>query len=113
MMLMEYHIVFIIISFIMLFYVFELLFREDNPRSTIAAMIMCGINTTICVINYLSFFGIGIVGYLSDGTVEVNTFGEMYPLFVFFFGMYWINIILIFYCWYKFTFKVWTKSDKL
>ena len=110
-MLMEYHIVFIIIAFILLLYAFELIFRENKPRSVIAAMIICGINTTLCVINYLSFFGIGLMGYVSDGTVDVTTYYDMYPLFMFFFGLYWINVILIFYCWYKYTFTVWTKEQ--
>lgn len=109
-MLMEYHIVFIIIAFLLLLYAFELIFRENNPRSIIAAMIICGINTTLCVINYLSFYGIGIVGYTSDGSTEVTTYADMYPLFMFFFGLYWINMILIFYCWYKYTYTVWTKG---
>ena len=110
MMLMEYHIVFIIIAFILLIYALELLFHEDNPKSAIAAMIVCGINSTLCVINYLSFFGIGLVGFLSDGSTDVTMYNDMYPLFMFFFGLYWINVILIFYCWYKFAFHVWTKT---
>lgn len=110
MMLMQYHIVFIIITFLMLFYSIELLFRENTPKNTIAAMIICAINGMLCVINYLSFFGIGIIGYIDDGTINVNTYHEMYSLFIFFFGMYWINMIFIIYGWYKFAYHVWTKE---
>jgi len=73
-------------------------------------MIVCGINTTVCTINYLGFFGIGIVGYLSSGAIDVTTYADMYHYFIFFFGMYWINVILIFYCWYRNTYTVWTKG---
>ena len=111
MMLMEYHIVFIIITFILLVYTFELIFRDSTPKSIIAAMIICAINAILCVINYISFFGIGIIGYIGDGTVDVNTFADMYQLFMFFFGMYWINVILIFYCWYKHTVTVFTEKQ--
>ena len=107
---MEYHIVFIIMAFILLIYALELIFHENNPKSAIACMIVCGINATICVINYISFFGIGLIGFLSDGTPDVTTYGGMFPLFMFFFGFYWINVLMIFYCWYKFAFNVWTKT---
>jgi hypothetical protein len=112
MILMDYHIVFIVISFVLLLYVFELVFFEDRARSVIAAMIICGLNSTLCVIIYLSFFGIGIIGYNISGEVDVTTYTDMYPLFMFFFGMYWINVILIFYCWYRYTYTVWTDKEK-
>lgn len=111
MILMEYHIVFIVIAFILLLYVFELIFHDNRPQSIVAAMIICAINSILCVINYLSFFGIGLIGYGTTGTPDVTSYGDMYPLFMFFFGMYWINVILIFYCWYKYTYTVWTKQQ--
>jgi len=112
MMLEEYHLLFIIITFILLLYSIELLFRENTPRSTIAAMIVCGINSMLCVINYLSFFGIGIIGYIADGTIEVNTYADMYNMFMFFFGMYWINMVFIFYGWYKFAYHIFIDEQK-
>ena len=109
---MDYHILFIVISFVLLLYVFELIFYENNARSVIAAMLICAINSILCVIIYLSFFGIGIVGYDTSGAVDVTTYSDMYPLFMFFFGMYWINVILIFYCWYRYTYTAWTGKEK-
>lgn len=110
--LMDYHIIFIIMSFILLIYVFELVFRENNPRSVIAAMIICALNSILCVIIYLGFFGIGIIGYTTTGTIEANLYEEMYPLFMFFFGMYWINVIFLFWCWYHLTHHLLIENQK-
>lgn len=110
MILMDYHLVFIVMAFLLLILTITFIFVDTTPQKIIAAMIMAGINTSLCVINYLSFFGIGIIGYTSAGDVNVVGYDEMYPLFLFFFVLYWINIIFIFYCWYKYTYTVWTKG---
>jgi hypothetical protein len=102
MILMDYHLVFIVMSFVMLMISLMFLFDNNTPEKTIAALIICGINSILCMINYLSFYGIGLVGYdITTGAASVTTYPDMYPLFMYFFGWYWINIILIFYCWYK------------
>ena len=112
MILMDYHILFIVISFILLLYVFELIFYENKARSVIAAMMICAINSTLCIIIYLGFFGIGIIGYNLSSEISVTSYSDMYPLFMFFFGMYWINVLLIFYCWYRYTYTIWTGKEK-
>jgi hypothetical protein len=110
MMLMDYHLVFIVLAFLLLLVSITFIFVDTTPQKIIAAMLLSGINTTLCTINYLSFFGIGIIGYTSTGAIDVTTYGDMYPVFMFFFGLYWVNVILIFYCWYKYTYTVWTKG---
>jgi hypothetical protein len=103
MILMDYHLVFIVMAFVMLLLTIFFLFDGNTPEKTIAALIICAINSMLCMINYISFFGIGIIGYTSEGGVDVTTYADMYPLFMYFFGLYWVNIIFIFYCWYKHT----------
>jgi len=103
MILMDYHLVFIVLSFVMLLFTIFFLFDDNTPQKTIAAFIMCALNSVLCLINYLSFFGIGLIGYNAEGTLDVTTYGDMYPLFMYFFGIYWVNILFIFYCWYKYT----------
>ena len=101
MLLADYHMVFIILVFILLIFSLMLIFVEQNKESIIAAMILCGINWVICLITYLSFFGVGLVGYDADGAASVTLYADMYGYFILFYGLQWINTLLIIFCWYK------------
>lgn len=94
---------FIILVFILLIISVMLIFIEESKEGVIAAMIFCGINWVLCLITYLSFFGIGLPGYNSDGTAVVTLYADMYGFFMLFYGLQWINTLLIFFCWYKWT----------
>ena len=112
MLLADYHIVFIIISFLMLFIEIYYLFIEPDKEGIIAAALLCAINWALCLVNYMSFFAVGLPGADSDGDVTVTTYSGMYSFFVLFYALQWFNLILIFVCWYKWMTVVHAESDK-
>lgn len=111
MLLADYHIVFIVISFLMLFLELYYIFIEPYKEGIIVGGILCSINWIICLINYMSFFAVGLAGADSDGAVSVTTYSGMYSFFILFFALQWINLILIFICWYKWMGIVHTESE--
>lgn len=103
MLLIDYHLVFIIICFLLLIFSIYLIFLEDKKEAVIAAALICGINWVLCLINYMSFFGVGIIGYSYDGTTSVTLHSDMYGFYVFFYVLQWFNFLLIMFCWFKWT----------
>ena len=101
MILSDYHLIFIIISFLMLFLEIYYIFVEGDKQSVIGGAILAAINWVICLINYMGFFGVGLPGVDSSGDVTVTTYSGMHSYFVLFFAMQWINLIFVLYCWYK------------
>jgi len=77
---------------------------DTNKEKMLFAALFFSINTVICTISYLGFFGIGIAYYspVTD-TVDVYSYYEMFQVFVISFVMHWINVLLIFYTWYKWS----------
>lgn len=107
-MIMDYHLMFIGMAFFLLVLTILMLFvLETTKENIIAAWILSGLNMLICQINYLGFFGIGIIGYTTTGGITINLVPNMYPLFAFFILLYFINILFIYICWGKYANKVW------
>ena len=106
-MIMEYHLVFIVISVIFLLYAFRLLFQENTKENTIAAVIICAMNYVLCMINSYGFFGIGIIGIDSDGVAVITANHDMYSIYAFFFMLYWVNIVFIFYAYWLWVRNPW------
>lgn len=111
MLLADYHIVFIIISFFMLFLSLFCIFIEQYKEGIIVGGLLCGINWAICLINYMAFFGVGLPGVDSTGAVTVTTYSGMYSIFALFFALQWVNLILIFVCWYKWMILVHAEDE--
>lgn len=110
-MLMEYHLVFIVISIILLLFSLELLFIEKSKQAGIYSILIIAINLIICQINYMGFFGIDLIGATGDGSINITTYPDMYPIFSLFFLIFFLNVALVYYCWYKQTEDLWeTKS---
>jgi len=111
MLLADYHLIFIVISFLMLFFEINYIFIEPYKEGVIAGALLCTINWVLCLINYMNFFAVGLTGSDSDGAVTVTTYSGMYSFFVLFYVLQWINLILIFVCWYKWVVLTHTESD--
>ena len=109
--LQDYHILFIAISFMLLIITITFLFVNNTKEKTIAAMIMSGINYIICIFNSFGFFRIGIVGYIGDGTISVNEYIEMYPVFAIFLLLYWVNVVFLFYCYWLWVRNPWRINE--
>lgn len=110
-MLMDYHLVFIVIAFMLLLFTVLLLVVDNTKEKTIFAMILSGVNYLICLINSLGFFAIGIIGYSSDGTVTINPNYDMYGLYAIFFLLHMVNIVLIYYCYWLWVRNPWTINE--
>ena len=106
-MLVQYHLLFIASSFILLLISIYLLFLDKTKQGGIAALILIGLNLAICEMNYLVFFGIDLIGYTCEGTAVITKYPDMYMFFSFFFLMFWLNVALVYYCIYKQTHNIW------
>ena len=108
-MILEYHIVFIIITIILLLYIIKLLFldKPETKEQITAASILSALNMLTCQLVYLGFFGISIIGYESTGEIALNLVPDEYPLFAYFFLLYFVNIVFIYVCAMKWMNRVW------
>jgi len=112
MLLADYHMVFIILVFILLLVSILLIFIEQTKESVIAAAILCAINWLLCLVTYLSFFAVGLVSSDYLGEVSVTSYAGMYGFFMVFFGLQWVNTLLIYYCWYKWSHYVYNIKNE-
>ena len=96
-MLMDYHMLFIAVSFCMLFLTFAFFFIIKTNESFIGGMLTAVINWTLCILNSLGFFAIGIIGIDSSGNATITSHYEMYPVYAVFFMLYWFNTVLLIY----------------
>jgi len=101
--LADYHLLFIAIAFVMLFITIFLIIDDPTKERLLFAAILAGINYVICLLISLGFFGIGIVGYTTSGTTPVSQYLDMYPIYALFFFLHIVNVVLIYYCYYKWS----------
>ena len=105
-MILDYHILFLTMMFIMFIISIFLLFIDTTLEKAVAANILLILNFILCIIISLGFGSIDMISYDSDGVIVHNT-ADMYP-FVFVFWVFgYINIMLIFYCVYIYYRKPW------
>ena len=105
--LMEYHLIFIIVAFVIFLITMFLLFIEPKFETTVASFIFIMFNMLICIINSLSFFGIGIYGMDGTGTIVMEAYHGMGIFSIIFLILFYINFLLLFYCIYLFYKKPW------
>jgi len=111
-MLMDYHLLFIVIAIMLLILTIFFIFLENTKHSTIAAMLLAGVNYLLCLIVSFGFFSIGLLGADPMGIVSATAYHEMYALYGFFFLLHFLNIILIFYCYYLWAKDIWNVEPK-
>jgi len=112
-MIMDYHLVFIILSVFLLMFTFIFIWVLEFKERVYPALLLCGLNIVLSQMNYLGFFGIDIIGYNGvNGSIVLNLQSEMYPYFGFFWVMYFLNVILVFYIWYKHTRGLWDIKEE-
>lgn len=109
-MILDYHILFMTMMFIMFIISIFLLFIETTLEKAVAANILLIINVILCIIVSLGFGAIDMISYDSDGTIVHNT-ADMYPLIFLFWVFGYINIMLIFYCVYIYYRKPWEQVE--
>ena len=96
----DYHILFIGMAFILMIITVFLLFVDNTKEKTIAAMLFAGINYIFCIVNSMGFFAIDFYGFTTNGILVHNPSAGLFRLFAIFFLLVFVNIALLFYCWY-------------
>jgi len=104
---MDYHLVFIAISIILLILSVLLLTLNPTIEQTLAAMIFTGINYVLCIFNSFAFFRIGLIGFDSTGDSVVSAYEDMQSSYVIFMLLLFINIALFFYGYWIYIRKPW------
>ena len=106
---MDYHILFLAMSFIVFIITIFLLFIDTNFEKAVGAMILCLFNLVLNMLVGYIFNAVDIYGYDSTGAVVHNIEASMNPLAYLYVIMAWINIMLMVYCGYLFIRKPWTE----
>jgi len=108
----DYHLIFMIMSFIIFIISLFLLFIETTLEKTVAANILIMFNIILCIIVSLSFGAIDMYGYDSTGAVVHNVYSELYPFIYLYWVLGYVNIMLLFYCAYHYYKKPWEQYEK-
>ena len=106
-MLIEYHLIFMIMVFILFMISILLLFVDVTLEKAIAANIFTVVNFILCAIVSLGFGAIDAYGYDANGVLVTNIYSEMYYFIYVFWAMGYINIMILFYCVYIYYRKPW------
>lgn len=105
--LMEYHLVFMAMSFILLLFTIVLLIVDNTKQKTMFAMILAGLNYLLTLISSFGFFSIGIIGYSPDGSITINANHDMFAFYTIFFLLHLFQVVLIWYCIYLYAKDIW------
>ena len=111
-MIYEYHMIFMVLIFILFILSMLLLFMDVTFERAIASFIFITVNFILCAIVSLGFGALNFYGYDSSGVLVDNIYSEMYYFIYIFWAMGYINIMLLFYCVYIFYRKPWEEYMK-
>lgn len=109
---LDYHILFLAMTFMLFLICIFLLFIESTFEKTIACFILSMLNFVMCGLVSLGFGAIDLYGYDSTGAVVHNVYSDMYPFIYIYWIFGYINIMLLFYCVYIFYKKPWDDYEK-
>jgi len=105
---MDYHILFLAMSFIVFIITIMLLFVDATLEKAVAAFILIMFNLVLCIICGYLFAGIDIYGYDSTGTIVHNIHSSMHIFSWIYLVLFWVNFMLSIYAVYLFYRKPWT-----
>lgn len=100
-MLASYHLFFIGLSFVLLILgmIFLFILTKQYDWSMLVGFVLLGLNTIICWICVLGFFGVEMIGLSSTDEFIVYTYPDMYGLNVLPFGLFFITIMVAWVGW--------------
>jgi len=102
--------IFTILAIILFLFTGILLFFEETTfNKVIFAMILSFINMVFSFMTALSYFGVDLFGFDSDGILVSNTIATVAPFGLLFVLFVYINLMFTFYCLYLFYEKPWQK----
>jgi len=103
----DYHLIFIMMSFIFFILIMFLIFIDNDFNKTVAAFILSMFNSVLCIISALSFFSINVFTADATGTLVNNPYHDLGIFSIVFVILFYINILLVIYCIYLFYKKPW------
>ena len=103
----DYHILFLVMSFVLFIMTIFLLFVEVTFQKAIAANIFIMFSIIINFIVAYGFSAIDLYSWDSSGEVVHNVYSNMHPFIQIYWAFVWINIMLLFYCLYIYLKKPW------
>uniref|UniRef100_A0A6M3MA61 Uncharacterized protein n=1 Tax=viral metagenome TaxID=1070528 RepID=A0A6M3MA61_9ZZZZ len=104
---MDYHILFLAMSFILFIITIFLIFIETTLEKAVGATILIMVNLALTMICGYLFSAVDIYGYDSTGAIVHNIEPSMYPFTYLYLVLGYINICLLLYCGYLFVRKPW------
>jgi len=105
----DYHILFLAMSFILFIIAGFLMFVDATFEKAILAFIFCMFNIILNFLNAFIFSAVDMPGYDTTGAIVHNVYGGMHPLSFIFVIMMYINVLFMVYCVYLFIKKPWTE----
>jgi len=112
-MLMDYHIIFMMITILLFIFGIVLIWLVNTKQSVIVSIFLLGINQLFCVISTVGFYMIGYVGYNStSGESLVIGYTGMSMFSVVFISLLWLNGLLLFIAIVKYNMMVWQEEAK-
>jgi len=112
-MLMDYHIIFMMITILLFIFSIILIWLVNTKQSVIVSIFLLGINQLFCIISTVGFYMIGYVGYNSTtGESLVVGYTGMSMFSVVFISLLWINGLLLFVAIVKYNMMVWQEEAK-
>ncbi len=110
---MDMTLIFTILAIILFLFTGILLFFEDQTfNKVIFAMFLSFINMIFSFMTALTYFGVDLYGFTSDGVVVSNVMHEYAPFGLLFILFVYINFMFTFYCLYLFYEKPWQEMLK-
>ena len=103
----DYHIMFLVMSFVLIILTIFLLFVEVTFQKAIAANIFIMFSIILNFIVAYGFSAIDLYSWDSTGNVVHNVYSNMHPFILIYYAFVWINIALLFYCGYIYITKPW------
>ena len=96
--IIEYHLIFIILAVLMFLFTILMLFTgEKTNERVIGAWMVIMVNMNFCGVNVWGFLSINVWGIDSDGLLVNNPIADMYFGWALFFGLFLVNVALLFY----------------
>jgi hypothetical protein len=110
--IIDYHLIFILITFFLFIISVLLLFIESSLQRTTAAVVFIFFGIILCILCSIAFHSIDLYGYTSTGTIVHNNIPDQMDLSMIFYALFFINIMLLVYAGYLFISKPWEESEE-
>ena len=105
--LIEYHIIFMLMAFIIFIVAILLLFIDVTLEKAVAANVLLFFNMILNLIVSQGFGAIDLYSWDSSGVLVHNVYNDMYPFIYVYWMFFWISLMLLFYCVYIYMKKPW------